>query len=206
MYSVCGTWPFTSRVRFLSLLNTKCNLLGYWRHRSVCYSCLFTIPLLITTVFLLQCVMTLWRCDVASRSGTLISSVIYSVISFGVSSISISSLFICLLSLSFLKVKVTLRLMVSLSVSRSWCRAPSDIYYGLTVMVSLLWGSLSDERPGLFFVYAAGPCQQAIGQVSFLSICRPSNRVFAPGIEDPFPHDCLFRCSGFPTIWLLRNS
>jgi hypothetical protein len=42
--------------------------------------------------------------------------------------------------------------------------------------------------------------------LSFLCVCRPSNRVFVPGIEDTFPHDCISRCSGFPTIWLLRNS
>jgi hypothetical protein len=36
---------------------------------------------------------------------------------------------------------------VSQSVSQSWCRA-----YCLTVMVLLLWGSVSDERTGLSFV------------------------------------------------------
>jgi hypothetical protein len=33
-----------------------------------------------------------------------------------------------------------------------------------------------------------------------------SNTVFAPRIEDTFPRDYISRCSGFPTIWLLRNS
>jgi hypothetical protein len=42
------------------------------------------------------------------------------------------------------------------SVSKSWCRP--DIYYCLTVMVLCFVGALSDERKGLSFVYAAGPC------------------------------------------------
>jgi hypothetical protein len=52
------------------------------------------------------------------------------------------------------KVKVTLRLTVSQSVlvsSPIWGSLP-DIYYCLTVTVLLLWGALSDERTGLFFV------------------------------------------------------
>jgi hypothetical protein len=52
------------------------------------------------------------------------------------------------------KVKVTLRLTVSQSVSLG----VPDIYYSLTVTVLFLWGALSDERTGLSFVYAAGPC------------------------------------------------
>jgi hypothetical protein len=58
------------------------------------------------------------------------------------------------------KVKVTLRLTVSQSVSKSWCRA-----YCLTVTVLFLWGALSDERTGLSFVYAAGPCQRSLSRV-----------------------------------------
>jgi hypothetical protein len=50
------------------------------------------------------------------------------------------------------------------SVSKSWCWAP-DIYYRLTVMVLFLWGALSDERPRLSFVYAAGPCQRSLSRV-----------------------------------------
>jgi hypothetical protein len=51
------------------------------------------------------------------------------------------------------------------SISKSWRRAPSDIYYSLTVTVLFLWGALSDERAGLSFVYADGPCQQSLSQV-----------------------------------------
>jgi hypothetical protein len=36
-----GTWP---------LLNTKCDVLGYWRRLSLCYSGLFTTSLVVTTV------------------------------------------------------------------------------------------------------------------------------------------------------------
>jgi hypothetical protein len=41
------------------------------------------------------------------------------------------------------KVKVTLRLTVSQSVSQSWCRAPEVLSW---------WGALSDEKTGLSFV------------------------------------------------------
>jgi hypothetical protein len=57
------------------------------------------------------------------------------------------------------QVKVTLRLTVSQSVSLGvepiWGSWP-DIYYSLTITVLFLWGALSDDRTGLFFVYAAG--------------------------------------------------
>jgi hypothetical protein len=52
-----GTWP---------LLNTKCNMLEYWRRRSVCYSGLFMTSLVVTTISLYN---ELWPSDVASRSG-----------------------------------------------------------------------------------------------------------------------------------------
>jgi hypothetical protein len=44
-----------------------CNVLGYWRHRSVCYTSLFTTSLVVITVSLIHCVMNLWRC-VSERS------------------------------------------------------------------------------------------------------------------------------------------
>jgi hypothetical protein len=66
------------------------------------------------------------------------------------------------------KVKVTLRLSVSQSVSLGvdphLCSWP-DIYYSLTVMVLFLWGALSDKRTGLSFVYAAGPRQHSHSRV-----------------------------------------
>jgi hypothetical protein len=88
---------FTLRVYVICHFWTAiCNVLGYSRHRSVCYTSLFTAPLVVTTISVYS---LLWPSDVVSRSGPLISSVICSVISFGdlhrclylsVSSISIS--------------------------------------------------------------------------------------------------------------------
>jgi hypothetical protein len=55
----------------------------------------------------------------------------------------------------------------SVSQSVSQCVEPrlglmTRYYYCLTVTVLFLWGAHSDERTGLSFVYAAGPCQRAI--------------------------------------------
>jgi hypothetical protein len=35
----------------------------------------------------------------------------------------------------------------------------------VTVTVLFLWGALSDERSGLSFVFAAGPCQHSLSRV-----------------------------------------
>jgi hypothetical protein len=51
------------------------------------------------------------------------------------------------------------------SISKSWCRTPSDIYYSLTGTVLFFWGTLSDERTGLSFFYAAGPRQRSLFRV-----------------------------------------
>jgi hypothetical protein len=40
-----------------------------------------------------------------------------------------------------------------------------DIYYCLTLPVLFLCGALSDERTGLSFVHAAGPCQRSLSLV-----------------------------------------
>jgi hypothetical protein len=40
-------------------------------------------------------------------------------------------------------------------------------------MVLLLWGVLSDERTGLSFVYAAGPCQRSLSRVRITWDSRP---------------------------------
>jgi hypothetical protein len=55
-----------------SLLDASCNLLDYWRHRSVCYTSLFATPLVVVTISLLQWVLTLW-CLVSERSLDLFS-------------------------------------------------------------------------------------------------------------------------------------
>jgi hypothetical protein len=43
----------------------------------------------------------------------------------------------------------------------------------VTVTVLFLWGALSDERSGLFFVYAAGPCQRSLSRVRVPRDLRP---------------------------------
>jgi hypothetical protein len=62
------------------------------------------------------------------------------------------------------------------SASLSWYKAPirglrPDFYFrtenGIRVTVTFLipWGALSDERTGLSFVCAAGPCQRSLSRV-----------------------------------------
>jgi hypothetical protein len=50
--------------------------------------------------------------------------------------------------------------------SLSWNKTPiwglrPDLYYCLTVASLLIWGDLSDERPGLSFTIPAGPRQRS---------------------------------------------
>jgi hypothetical protein len=57
-----------------------------------------------------------------------------------------------------------------LSVSKSWCRAPSGAHDQIFITVwqlryFFLWGALSNERTGVSFVYAAGPCQCSLSRV-----------------------------------------
>jgi hypothetical protein len=52
------------------------------------------------------------------------------------------------------------------TVSQSWNKAPiwglrPNFYYHRTVAGLLMWGALSDERTGLSFTIAAGPCQRS---------------------------------------------
>jgi hypothetical protein len=60
----------------------------------------------------------------------------------------------------------------------SWNKAPiwglrPDLIYCLTVAGLLIWGALSDERTGLSFTVAAGPCQRSLSRVRVLSYSRP---------------------------------
>jgi hypothetical protein len=48
---------------------------------------------------------------------------------------------------------------VSLGVEPAWGSWP-DIYYCWTSRFCFLWGALSDERMGLSFLHAIGPCQR----------------------------------------------
>jgi hypothetical protein len=64
------------------------------------------------------------------------------------------------------------------SASLSWNKAPiwgfrPDLDYCQTVVGLLLWGVLSDERSGLSFVYAAGPCQRSLSRVRVPWDLRP---------------------------------
>jgi hypothetical protein len=66
VYVICHFWTLI------------CNLWGYWRHHLICYTSVFTTPLVVTTISVYS---VLWPSDVVSRSSPLISSVICSVIS-----------------------------------------------------------------------------------------------------------------------------
>jgi hypothetical protein len=51
------------------------------------------------------------------------------------------------------------------SASLSWNKAPirgsrPDLYYYMTATSLLMWGALSDERTGIQFTIAAGPCER----------------------------------------------
>ena len=56
------------------------------------------------------------------------------------------------------------------SVSKFWCQAPSgahdQIFITLKVKVLFLLGAISNERTGLSFVHAAGPCQRSFSVLS----------------------------------------
>jgi hypothetical protein len=68
----------------------------------------------------------------------------------------------------FVKVKVTLRLTDSQSVSLGVeppFGAHDQIFFTVWHLRSCLCGALSDERTGLSFVYAAGPCQRGLSRV-----------------------------------------
>jgi hypothetical protein len=147
IYNVGGTWPiYITGLRYLSLLNTNCNVLGYWRHRSVLLH--FFIYDFTSRHYnlCLQCVITLWRC-VSERSFDLFCYLFRDLLRWSLFSVFIS---VSLLSLSVLS------LSVSLSLS-SLCLSPLKS-----------------------------------------SVCAWNRRHLPPRLH--------FRCSGFPTIWLLRNS
>jgi hypothetical protein len=77
-------------------------------------------------------------------------------------------------------------------------------YFYLTITVLLLWGALSDERTGLTFVYAAGPCQRSLSQVrvpwDWLDCCCWSS-LYSLG-KDHIENTVLYHCI---TICCCRN-
>jgi hypothetical protein len=81
-------------------------------------------------------------------------------------------------SLVQVQVQVTLRLTVSQSVSKSWCRAPSGAHDQMFITIErygfvFLWDALSDERMGLSFLHATGPCQRSLSRVRVPCVSRP---------------------------------
>jgi hypothetical protein len=57
-----------------------------------------------------------------------------------------------------------------LSVSKSWCRAPSGTHDQIFITVEyygfvFLWVALSDERTDLSFIHANGSCQRSLSRV-----------------------------------------
>jgi hypothetical protein len=128
LYNVGGTWShFTLQVYVICHFWTPiCNVLGYRRHHSICYTCLFTTPLVVITI---SGYNVSWPSDVVSRSGLLISSDICSVISrqclyLGV---SVSSMSVSLLSLSLCQSQSHIAT-DGQSISKSWYRAPSGAH------------------------------------------------------------------------------
>jgi hypothetical protein len=61
-HQLYNVWP---------LMDAKCKWLCYWWQRSICYTRLFTTPLVVTTIF---CYNVVWLSDILSRSGPWISS------------------------------------------------------------------------------------------------------------------------------------
>jgi hypothetical protein len=168
--SLYVTW-----LRYLSFLNTKCNVLGYWRRRSVCYSVYYDLTSRHYSL-VLQCALTLWRC-VSERSWFLCSGPwISCYLVFCVLSVF---LFICVFSLLWfrllcsvkVKVKGTLRLTVSQSVSLGVEPHLQLMHDQIFITV---WQLRScNERTGLSFVYAAGPCQRSFSRVRVPWDSRP---------------------------------
>jgi hypothetical protein len=66
--------------------------------------------------------------------------------------------------ISLTTAKLSLLYFSTLRLSLSWNKAPvwglrPDFYYCQTVAGLLMWGALSDQRTGLSFTIAPGPCQ-----------------------------------------------
>jgi hypothetical protein len=89
-----------------------CNVLGYWRHRSVCYTSLFTTTLVVTTISVYS---VLWPSDAVSRSGPFISCYLFG----DLSSVSLSRclFYLCLFCLSVISLSFSLTFLSSFSES-----------------------------------------------------------------------------------------
>jgi hypothetical protein len=85
---------FTLRVYVICHFWTPiCNVLGYWRHRSICYTSLFSTPVVVTTIFFPVCYDPL-----TSYLGVVLwSRVICLVICLQCLYLGVSSRYLCLL-------------------------------------------------------------------------------------------------------------
>jgi hypothetical protein len=79
----------------------------------------------------------------------------------------------------------------SQSISKSWCWAPSG---ALDPIFITLWqlrlflgggGAISDERMGLTFVYAAGPCQRTVSDLRLPFSSSPTIRSVTAEVFEP---------------------
>jgi hypothetical protein len=118
---------------------------------------------------------------------------------------------------SYIKVQVTLRLTVSQSVNlgvEPRLGPMTRCLLLLNVMVLFLWGALSDERTGLSFSHATGPCQRSLSRVRVPWDSRPYFTVSDLRLPFSSPHTtrrvtvevfdpastqvCLSGCIGLP--------
>jgi hypothetical protein len=198
LYNVWVLGHFTSRVYVTFHFWTPiCNVLGYWRHRSDCYTSLFTTPLVVTTISVYN---VLGPSDVVSRSGPgssldlLLDSSLVCV--FDLSSVCVSSLCLsslCVSSLLFsVPLSICLFISVSLlslclrpshfatdgqSVSNFWCRTPSGAHDQIFITVwqlrSCFVGRPLWREDESTFCICCWPCQRSLSRVRVPWDSRP---------------------------------
>jgi hypothetical protein len=109
------------------------------------------------------------------------------------------------------------------SASLSWCQAPicglrPDFYFCQTFPGLFTWGALSDERMGLSFTIAAGPCQRSHSRDRVPPDSRPYFSASGSRLPQPGgPGPCIYipkekngpvipPDTGFPFCRLLRQA
>jgi hypothetical protein len=152
-----GTWSlYVTCLRYLLLLNTRGNVLGYWRHRSVCNSWFIYDFTSRHYNLLLQCTRTFWRCvserswflgsypwislDLVSGRSSVICSSVISLLC--LSSLCLSS--VCVLSMSLFSVS---RLYVSLLCA--------SVRFSAVPQIECLWPGKKTSSPTVSFPVAA---------------------------------------------------